>query len=173
MNGLERGKVRLVEYDDAWPRLFQEEKERILQAIGQYVTDVQHVGSTAVPGLKAKPIIDIAIGVGRLSQAKEWLHRLEATGCEFREHSSEPDNLLFVKGNPRTHHLHVVEHGGAEWQGYLRFRDRLRQDDGLAKEYQELKERLARTYPEDRESYTEGKAAFIRSVIGADKVGVP
>ncbi|HMF56295.1 MAG TPA: GrpB family protein [Pyrinomonadaceae bacterium] len=165
MLGVERGRVEVVAYDPAWPRLFSEEERQLRCALGALVVDIQHVGSTSVPGLAAKPILDIAIALRRISDAEQCVAPLEALGYEYKGECGLPNRHYFTKGSPRTHHLHVVEATSAYWANHLCFRDRLRSDEELARRYAQLKSELAQKYVTDREAYTEAKAPFIQTVL--------
>ena len=168
MIGLQRGTVKLVPYSSEWKRLFVEE-ERVLRAsIGTYVMDIQHVGSTAIPGLEAKPIIDIAVAVRRLEDAEKCIEPLECLGYEYRPDEEHPRRFFFAKGDPsrRTHYVHVVEWNSDSWKRLLRFRDYLRQHKEAAREYANLKRELARKSQGNRAFYTPGKAEFVESVLG-------
>jgi GrpB-like predicted nucleotidyltransferase (UPF0157 family) len=163
--GLERGAVRLVPHAERWHDLFAEEAERLRAAVGVYVLAVEHVGSTAVCGLSAKPIIDIAAAVREITDVGKLMVPLQRIGYEYRGEQGIPGRHFFGKGSPRTHHLHVVESGGDFWRSHLLFRDYLLQHRGAAEEYEALKQELAERYKENREAYTEGKAAFIEGVL--------
>ncbi len=167
MIGLQRGTVKLVPYSSEWESLFAEE-ERVLRAsIGTYVMDIQHVGSTAIPGLEAKPIIDIAVAVRRLEDAEKCIKPLECLGYEYKAYEGRPGRFFFAKGDPsrRTHYLHMVEWDSDSWKSYIRFRDYLRQHKEAAREYARLKRELARKSRGNRDFYTPGKAEFIESVL--------
>ena len=157
--------VRVVEYDARWPSLYEEERARILDALGDAVLDIQHIGSTAVPGLGAKPVIDIMVGVADLAAGEKCIHPLEDLGYEHRGEAGIPGRLYFRKGASRTHHLHMVKRGGAFWETHTRFRDYLRSHPDEASRYYKLKKQLAARFGADREAYTEGKAPFIESVL--------
>ena len=130
--------ARIVNYDPRWPRRFKEEKARILAAIGPWARSVEHVGSTAVPGLAAKPIIDILVGLRSLEDAKECITRLEAIGYEYipEYEAIRPERRYFRKGptESRTHHLHMVETSSGFFRNHILFRDgRTRQMRGSMK----------------------------------------
>lgn len=167
MIGLQRGTVKLVPYSSEWKSLFAEE-ERVLRAsIGTYVMDIQHVGSTAIPGLEAKPIIDIAVAVRRLEDVEKCIKPLECLGYEYKADAGHPGRFFFAKGDPsrRTHYVHMVEWNSDSWKELLLFRDYLRQHKEAAKEYAKLKRELARKSQGNRDFYTPGKAEFIESVL--------
>lgn len=165
--GLERNVVRLDDYTPLWIELYREEAERIRAAIGHLIIDLQHIGSTAIPGIKAKPILDLMAGVARLHEALLCRTPLEALGYDYAAHAGVAHDYVFGKGVVRTHLLHVVEYESAEWTNHLRFRDRLRNDRELAQEYERLKEELSRKFSENRAEYTSAKSKFICQVIAA------
>lgn len=167
MLGLERGVVRLATHDERWHGLFAEEAERLRAAAGEYVLAVEHVGSTAVCGLSAKPVIDIAVAVREIKDAGKCVAPLRRIGYEYRGEQGIPGRHYFVKGVPRTHHLHMLESSSDVWRNHLLFRDYLLRHRGAAEEYEELKKGLAEKYSDNREAYTEGKAAFIEGVLRA------
>ena len=165
MVGLQRGIVKLAPYAAEWKRLFEEEKALLQTVIGQYVLDIQHVGSTAIPGMVAKPIIDISIAVASFEEARVCVQPIEQLGYEYRGEHGIPRRHYFAKGNPRTHHIHMNEIDSRDWENQVLFRDYLIQHPGLAEEYAALKAELAQRYPTDREAYLEGKAPFIEGVL--------
>jgi GrpB-like predicted nucleotidyltransferase (UPF0157 family) len=165
MIGLHRGTVRLLPHSELWHQLYAEEETRLRNAIGGQVVAIEHVGSTAICGLSAKPIIDIAVAVREIADAEKCVTQLEGIGYESRGELGIPGRQYFTKGDPRTHHLHMVEVGSDLWRSHLLFRDYLRQHPEVAKEYENLKTELARKHAENREAYTEGKAAFIEGVL--------
>ena len=167
MLGLERGTVRLAPHNERWHVLFAEEEGRLRSAVGEYVLAIEHVGSTAICGLSAKPIIDIAIAVQEIADAEKCVMPLEHIGYEYRGEQGISGRHFFGKGEPRTHHLHLVELGSDFWRSHLQFRDYLRGHRDLVEKYEELKKELAQRYRENREAYTEGKAAFIEGVLEA------
>lgn len=165
--GLERKIVRLHDYTPLWVELYREEEARIRAAVGDLILDLQHVGSTAIPGIKAKPILDMMAGVARLEEALLCRAPLEAIGYDYAVHAGITNDYVFGKGVARTHLLHVVEYGSAEWTAHLRFRDRLRNEPELAQEYERLKEELSLKFSDNRAEYTEAKSEFICKVIAS------
>ena len=174
MIGLARGSVRLAPYTSEWARAFAREREVLRSEISDHVVAIEHVGSTAIPGMVAKPIIDIAVAVQRLEDLKECVQPLEEADYEYRGELT-PGDHLFVKGDPssRTVHLHIAEYGGRVWEDYLLFRDHLCMHRNVAEEYASLKRELAERYKDDRDSYTRGKALFIESVLMAARQPTP
>ncbi len=160
--------VVVVDYDDAWPLRFEEEKRLIAEAlrdVADRIVAVEHVDSTAVPGLAAKPIIDIMLGVRDLSAVERCVRPLEAIGYQYRGEAGIPGRLFFRKGQPRSHHLHMVPQDGKFWERHIRFRDLLRQRPELAAKYGALKKELAVRYRTRRLEYTEAKTPFIEGAL--------
>jgi GrpB-like predicted nucleotidyltransferase (UPF0157 family) len=125
---------------------------------------VEHVGSTAVPGLAAKPVLDILVGVETSPLPEDQLGALAALGYEYRGDGGVTDEQFF-RTNPRTRHLRVVQFGTAGWQKRLVFRDYLRDHPDAAREYATLKQNLVCDHREARDSYTEGKSSFIEAIL--------
>jgi GrpB-like predicted nucleotidyltransferase (UPF0157 family) len=168
MIGLKRNVVKVVEHDPHWAGLALEVCAAVRNACGELLVDVQHVGSTAVPGLPAKPILDIAAAVASFELMPELTQRLAGMGYTYRHDSGDEGGHFFVFDSApeiRTVHLHIVEKDSVQWRNYLRFRDLLRQSPEIRQSYAQLKQELASTWPDDRESYTAGKADFIRQVL--------
>jgi GrpB-like predicted nucleotidyltransferase (UPF0157 family) len=168
--------VEVMDYNPHWPKIFGKEKRQVLNAIGNKVVAIEHVGSTAVPGLGAKPIIDIMVGLRNLSDAKHCIKPLERIGYEYvpEYEASMPERRYFRKGpnEPNKHyHLHMVEHGGEFWKRHLLFRDYLRTHPDTASEYYALKRQLATRYRLNREAYTYAKTFFIESIVSKAGAG--
>ncbi|NOR45469.1 MAG: GrpB family protein [Candidatus Delongbacteria bacterium] len=165
MIGLEKGKVILVEYDKSWGVEFENEKNSIQRAITDYKIGVEHVGSTSIDSLCAKPIIDILIGIEHFDDGFECIHDLEAIRYESKGENGVQGRHFFAKGNPRTHHIHMVEINSSFWNEHLLFRDYLRNNSDTRIRYSELKKELALKYVNDREKYTSSKSEFIQRII--------
>ena len=163
--GLRRGIVELVPYRPAWKKLFGEEKDRLEEVIGHQVVDIQHIGSTSIPGVPAKPILDMGIAVVDFELSKVCIDPIEELGYHYRGEHGIPRRHYFVKGNPTTHHLHMLEVTSRDWKAHLLFRSCLTQHPDIAQEYAELKIDLAERYRTDREAYQEGKDAFIERIL--------
>lgn len=166
--GLEQGAVRLMSHQPVWAKLFEEEKARIEAGIGPYVLDIQHVGSTSIPGIPAKPIIDIGVAVRNFEEAAVCIDPLIALGYTYRGENGIPRRHYFRKGDEeetRTHHLHINEIDGPDWKNQILFRDYLRTHPETAERYAEIKRDLALQYPDDRLGYLYGKAPFIEKVL--------
>ncbi|MER3495147.1 MAG: GrpB family protein [Mastigocladus sp. ERB_26_2] len=162
--------VVIVEYDPRWQIMFAEEATLIWQVLdSDLVVEIEHIGSTAIPGLAAKPVIDIMVGVRSLEDAKQAIPVLEALDYVYWRDDPRSGRMFFVKGMPpygkrRTHHIHIVEAYGEFWQRKL-FRDYLRIHPEEAKRYEALKRDLAARFPTDREAYTNGKSEYIQRVM--------
>jgi GrpB-like predicted nucleotidyltransferase (UPF0157 family) len=167
--------IVLVPHDPRWPLLAEEERRRLLDAARGLLVAVEHVGSTAVAGLVAKPVLDLLGGVARLADADEAAPGLAVLGyARALEHDRAiPERRYFRKGAPgaRTHHLHVVVHGGAFWREHVAFRDRLRADPSLAVAYAALKRDLASRFASDAEAYTAGKSDFVARALRSAPAG--
>jgi GrpB-like predicted nucleotidyltransferase (UPF0157 family) len=165
--------VRIVPYDPAWPSLFQQERSLLEAALGKWLAGpVEHFGSTAVPRLAAKPVIDIMAGVESLDASRDAI--AAAGGLGYVYYPYRPDVMhWFCKPSAafRTHHLHLVPFNSPLWIERLAFRDYLRKVPAVAAEYAELKGRLATQFEFDRESYTDAKGPFIQHVIGLALAG--
>lgn len=157
-------RVELVAYDPAWLAAFSAERAQIQAVLGELAVAIHHIGSTAVPGLTAKPIIDIMVEVARLDDAVQCIAPLKTLGYCFLDYPQNTDRRFFRKGEPRTHHLHIVEQGSVSLKEHLAFRDALRAQPDLKDKYAELKAGLAGRHQEDRASYSESKTTFVQRV---------
>ena len=159
--------VRISDYDSAWPASFEVEQAALQDAIGEWVTGgIHHVGSTAVPGLAAKPIVDILVGVESLEASRDCFEPLARLEYLYAPYLAE-EMHWFCKphASRRTHHLHLAPAGGRRFADELAFRDRLRADPETAEAYAELKRELAARVGDDREAYTDAKSDFIRRAL--------
>lgn len=158
--------VGLHPYDPAWPELFEAERVRLLASLPGLLLEVQHIGSTAIPGMAAKPIIDIMIGVASMAVADLLMAPLIGAGyttsAEFNATLVDRRWLMRHAEGRRTHHLHVMQLGGDDWRRRLRFREVLRASPALADQYLQLKRQLACRFAGDREQYTDAKADLCR-----------
>jgi GrpB-like predicted nucleotidyltransferase (UPF0157 family) len=164
--------IEISPYDPRWPGSFERERVALAAAIAEWVTGgIHHVGSTAVPGLEAKPIVDVLVGVESLEESRACFEPLASLEYVYAPYLSD-EMHWFCKPHPsaRTHHLHLVPTGARRYAEELAFRDRLRADPGTAREYARLKHELAARFGEDRDAYTEGKTGFVRRVLGEDQL---
>ena len=160
------GSIVVSDYDPNWPTLFEQERTRIKNALGSFALAIEHVGSTAVPGLPSKPIIDLLIGVPSLEEAKKrCIEPIEALGYNYiSEYASWlPSELFFRKGppGPWTHHVHLMEPSYPRWEALLVFRDYLRSHPEAARAYADIKRALASSSKENIEAYRNGKSTFV------------
>ena len=161
--------VRMVPHDPHWAEQFGTERDRLMNLLPDHFAAIEHIGSTAVLEIAAKPVIDILAGVGTMGEADALLEPLCADGyvtsAEFNAILPERRWLMRHADGRRTHHLHLVVFGGGEWVRHLQFRDLLRDNAGIAARYGRLKEEMAGQYRHDREGYTAAKAAFINEIL--------
>jgi GrpB-like predicted nucleotidyltransferase (UPF0157 family) len=162
--------IVIADYDPAWPRLYARERRRIRRALAGRIVAIEHVGSTSVPGLAAKPILDIMAGVESLDDAAACIEPLRRIGYDFHPELTArvgiDDDRLFLKG-PRgieTVHLHVTEYGGGFWQEKLLFRDFLRTHPEVAEQYAALKRTLAPQFSEGT-PYSMAKTEFVQATL--------
>jgi GrpB-like predicted nucleotidyltransferase (UPF0157 family) len=168
MIGLQRGTVQVVTYRPIWHDLFEQERRLLHEHIGHLALDIQHVGSTAVPGLDAKPILDIAVAVTSAAAIPQCRQPLCDLGYIDRGDAGSDGGYLFVKESApefRTHHLHLVTIDDPQWRNYLLFRDMLRADEKFRMRYARLKKSLQEQFSGDRGSYTAAKHDFIRGIL--------
>ena len=161
--------VHLVAYDPGWTQKFDTVAAALAPMLRPWLTGgLHHVGSTAIPGLAAKPVIDVLAGVASLDDSRPCIDVLRDVGWWYAPYRTE-DMHWFCAPSPahREFHLHVAETGGSWLMRELAFRDYLRANPPTAKKYEALKVTLAKRYPNDREAYTDGKAGFIESVLRA------
>lgn len=161
-------RVHLTEYDPGWAEDFEAERAALDECIGPWIAGgIHHVGSTAVPGLAAKPVIDILVGVADLEQSQPCINRLEALSYRYLPYRTEVMHWFCkLHRGCRTHHLHLVPMGSRRYDDELAFRNALRADPFLAARYAVMKKDLARRFAGDRDAYTQHKAPFIHEVLG-------
>ena len=163
--GLQPGTVRLREYTPLWAELYRIEAAELRDALGVLALSVEHVGSTAVPGLVAKPILDIAVAIPAHAVVPKCAALLARLGYQYAYWVDLENDHTFEKGVERTHHVHLVELHSRQWSDYLRFRDALRSNARLARDYERNKRALGARFRGDRAAYTRAKADFIRHVL--------
>ena len=175
--GLRRGSITLAKHSPSWRKAFLEERAILANALALVPCEIEHIGSTAVPGLEAKPILDIAVGVEAPHPIGDCIPTIEETGYTYRGEVIDAGaalkqrvhvSHLLVRGPDdqiRTHHVHVVRLGGSSWEQWLTFRDYLRGDVDARKSYATEKTKLAILFKEDREAYTAAKSQVIASLL--------
>jgi len=158
--------IRIVDYDPEWPARARQELRRIADALGSVAVRLEHVGSTAVPGLAAKPILDLQLSVAAIERRDAYVGPLERLGYLFVPAPQAPDHHFFARPpeRPRSHHLHVCEVGSAHEHRHLAVRDYLRAHGDEAASYEALKRDAAARHPADRLAYIEAKDAFVTAL---------
>lgn len=167
--------IHIAPYDPSWPRRFEQERERLAGLLDRWVAGpIEHVGSTAIPGLAAKPIIDIMVAVESLAASRAALPVAAALGYLYFPYQADRMHW-FCKPSPsvRTHHLHLVPFASRLWIERLVFRDYLRRTPTIAAEYADLKQHLAKLHEFDREAYTEAKGPFVQRVLDLARATEP
>lgn len=171
MLGVNKGEVVLATHDTSWRSLFEEEKKLLQAIIGEQTEDIQHMGSTAINGIQAKPIIDILVGVKSMDDIEAFDEE------KLREHSYYRLKKVLLEGKvvfakfsslenlTKTHILHVVEHNGGWWNAHIFFRDYLNEHPETAQQYEQHKQKLAKQYPDNEKAYTDGKKAFVDRIL--------
>jgi GrpB-like predicted nucleotidyltransferase (UPF0157 family) len=163
--------VVLLEYQDSWPQQFLQVAELLHALFPMPGAVVEHVGSTSIPGLCAKPVLDVALGVWALRDAEAAIPAFSSAGFTYRPEyeNAIPDRRYFVKSEDTSLrvHLHAVVLGGLLWQQHLHFRNQLRRETRLREEYADLKRRLAIVHAKSKAAYTEAKAPFMRKVLSS------
>ncbi|MFH1188982.1 MAG: GrpB family protein [bacterium] len=177
MIGLKRGTVKLVPHNPKWTELFEEEKQLLQNTFGDTIIAIEHIGSTAISNIPAKPIIDINLGVASLGIARDMKNQFEKLGYKNRPSAQKQLKWeeLYVKGSEvkRTHYVHVTVYGNKQWENDVLFRDYLHKNPVRAKQYAALKERLAAKYADDRKTYTKNKEEFIIETLKMARKDLP
>ena len=158
-------RIHIAEYDPQWPIEYEKERVRLAEAFGKYALDIQHVGSTSVPGLAAKPIVDIAVAIGEYPLPEQVIKAVCALGYEHMGEYGMPRRHYFRKGKPRSHHVHAIEPDNEEWLNFVAFRDFLRAHPDVTREYEAMKRQSAAKYEHDRVAYTDSKSPFISETL--------
>ncbi len=168
---MKRASVILEDYNSAWPEKFEKEKEHLMSILGSWnYGGIEHVGSTAVVGMVAKPIIDIMFGVKSLEFSKPAIDVLVENGYEYWPYKTEVMHWFCKPSDAfRTHHLHLIPFESQLWQERIKFRELLRSDKSISDQYSTLKRNLAASHKEDREAYTQKKWPFIQQVLQHEK----
>jgi GrpB-like predicted nucleotidyltransferase (UPF0157 family) len=164
------GAIAVSDYDPVWPEMFEQERANLQSVLGPLILAIEHVGSTAVPGLAAKPIIDLLVGVRNLTDARSrCIEPLQALGYTYipQYESWLPGELFFRKGipGPWTHHVHLMEPSNPRWEAFLLFRDYLRAHPDAASAYGNLKKSLAVAFEADIAGYRKAKHGFVDAAI--------
>lgn len=165
--------VSIAPYSAEWPKMFAALAEELQPVFAPLPVSLEHIGSTSVPGLSAKPVLDLLLGAETLADIESRIPALARLGFEYvsRYEREIPDRRYFVRSAPNALrvHLHGVVRGGKLWRDHLAFRDALRTDAGLRERYQALKLHLAAVHADDKAAYSGAKGPFIRSVMDSAK----
>mgnify|MGYP000204161226 FL=1 len=167
--GLKRGTVQLEPHDKQWDEAAIQTIKKLKSILGDDAVDIQHIGSTAIPAIKAKPIIDIVVEVTDFDRIMLHNEQLRRKGI-FYQDSDVECQLLYVMGDMeadiRTHHIHIVKWNGTEWKNYIHFIDYLKANENMALQYENLKEEMEGRYADDRVAYTNNKQNMINRISG-------
>ena len=173
---MKRNAPVIVPYNPRWADLFVQEKERLLRLFTGTTVEIEHIGSTAVPGLGGEPVIDVLLGVLGLEQVQKRILALQEMGYRFvpELESQDHEGKIFVieAAGKHTHHLHVVEMRSEFWRHYLLFRDYLKAHETMIQQYYELKMQLAERFKNDRNAYIDAKSAFIKRILSEAEQGL-
>lgn len=173
LGGIDLEIVVVSEYDPEWIEEYEQEKVKISHVLSDVLLRIEHIGSTSIPKLGSKPIIDMMVGVSDLQQVSEvYITGLKGIGYEYVFKPNFPERRFFRRGEWRagTHHLHIYEYESENWINNILFRDYLKNDSSMMEEYYLLKKKLEQQHKHDRVAYTEGKSDFIGMVIEMAKM---
>lgn len=168
MLGLNRYKISVAESDSSWASEYEKIASEIREAISHIAVQIEHIGSTSVPGLAAKPIVDVGLLLCDCADFQSLEAAFSSLDLIYRGDKGTEGGHLFIRESVpevRTHHIHVYFQGAPEWNRYLIFRDRLRASTELREEYGALKRKLAEQYEDDRLAYTAGKTELVQRVL--------
>lgn len=163
--GLPRGVVFIIPWTSEWEEEFLAEKRKIEDLIGHHILAIHHIGSTSVPHLSAKPIIDIAIEVNKFDDGLACISCLETLGYKYRGTGVLPERHYFNKGEPRTHQIHMYESGSKYLMEQVQFRNFLRDNETARIEYEYLKLKLSHKNKNDKHQYAKDKTKFVMSIL--------
>jgi len=161
----DKRRVGIVSYNPNWKEIYKEESKKIKNVLSDIIVDIHHIGSTAIPGIKAKPVIDILVEVKDIEAVDRYNNKMEELGYEVMGEYGIPKRRFFRKGgNNRTHHIHIFQVGNEEIERHINFKEYLIAHPDKAREYSKLKEKLTNKYTYDVENYTNGKSDFIKEI---------
>lgn len=167
MIGLEKQKVQLLAHHESWAAFYIQESKKLLEIMNKDIVGIQHVGSSAIPELASKPVIDILVGLKQLEQGEKYIVTLQDIGYVYKGHMGKSNRYFFSKYKLKknTFNLHLTEFGDLNWNKMIRFRDLLLTNRQIREKYNRLKLELSEKYPKDRNQYTQEKAVFIESAL--------
>ena len=157
--------MELTSYTNQWAATFQQEKDKLLTLLGIDAFDIQHIGSTAIPGIASKPVVDIMVLLPSIQNVFKYLDSLHNLGYTHSKERSSTERYFFTKGNPVTIHLSLTDKTTSYWDRQLAFRDYLLEHPDTAKEYEILKHSLIERYPSGKDEYSYGKSEFVAAVL--------
>lgn len=158
-------KVILTPWQQTWADTYGKEKNLILDYLSEYIIHIHHIGSTAIKGIAAKPVIDITIESSVYPPEEKIIQTLTQLGYRHEGEATVPGRHWFIKGTPATHHLHWCPCNGDVVKRQCLFRDKLNTDHNLARQYETLKQNLAKQFPNNLDQYTQGKNSFVEKVL--------
>ena len=161
----DKRRLEVVSYNSNWKGMYKEESEKIKNILSDIIIDIHHIGSTAIPGIKAKPVIDMLVEVKDIEAVDQYNNKMEEFGYEVMGEYGIPKRRFFRKGgNKRTHHIHIFQTGNEEIERHINFKEYLIAHPDKGREYSKLKVELKNKYSYDIESYTQGKNDFIKEI---------
>ncbi len=161
----DKRRLGVVSYNPNWKDMYKEESEKIKNVLSNIIIDIHHIGSTAIPGIKAKPVIDILVEAKDIEGVDQYNHKMKEFGYEAMGEYGIPKRRFFRRGgNKRTHHVHIFQVGNEEIERHINFKEYLISHPDKAREYSKLKEKLANKYSYDVENYIDGKSDFIKEI---------
>ena len=169
MLGLPKGQVFLIPWTDQWIMAYEAESRRIRDKLQAFHITIHHIGSTAIRGLSAKPIIDIAVEIDHFEDGSLCAAKLEELGYRYLGTNILPERHYFNKGEPRTHQIHMYEKDSRFLKDQLLFRDYLNMHEESRKAYQDLKMELSEKYKSDKHAYADAKTEFVRGILARAK----
>lgn len=161
----DKRRLGVVSYNPNWKDMYKEESGKIKNILNDIIIDIHHIGSTAIPGIKAKPVIDILVEVKNIEEVDKYNHKMKELGYEVMGEYGIPKRRFFRKGeNNRTHHIHIFQVGNEDIERHIDFKKYLIAHPDIGREYSKLKEKLVNKYTYDVEKYTNGKSDFIKEI---------
>ena len=161
----DKRRAEVVSYNSNWGEMYKEESGKIKNILNDIIIDIHHIGSTAISGIKAKPVIDILVEVKNIEEVDKYNHKMKELGYEVMGEYGIPKRRFFRKGgNNRTHHIHIFQVGNEEIERHIDFKKYLIAHPDIGRGYSKLKEKLVNRYTYDVENYTNGKSDFIKEI---------
>jgi len=168
IGGAEKRAIEIVHYDDSWPIKYAEHENKIREALGESIINIEHIGSTSVPHLSAKPIIDILLVVKDSSKEDEYINKMESAGYQLRVREPDFHEHRMFRTVDRDVHIHILSSGSTEIERYIVFRNRLRTNEFDRNSYEKLKLKLAKNQWGSMNEYAEAKTEIIEQIIASE-----